>query len=143
MDRKDIMFEVSESEAINNFELMMRVRDSLEKMEMRIATDDFGKGYSGLEQIIKIRPDLIKLDRSLIQDIHTDNPKQAFVTGLVRAAKIAGTTVLAEGVEKWEEAEVLKDMGIKLIQGFLLHRPQAADEILHDLQTQISLESVA
>src|SRR4029077_11524851 len=83
MDRKDIMFEVSETEAINNFDLMMKVRESVKKMDMRIAADDFGRGYSGLEQIIKIKPDLIKLDRTLIQDIHKDQPKQDFVTRLV------------------------------------------------------------
>lgn len=133
MDRKEIMFEVSESEAINNLELMIKVRAALSRMELRIATDDFGRGYSGLEQIIKIKPDLIKLDRSLIQDIHNDHPKQAFVSGLVRAAKISSTVILAEGVEKWQEAEVLKAMGIDLIQGFLLHRPQAVEVIQDDL----------
>lgn len=135
MDRKDIMFEVSETEAINNFELMLKVRDSLSKMDMRIAADDFGRGYNGLEQIIKLKPDLIKLDRSLIQDIHKDKPKQAFVQGLVKAAQISGTTVLAEGVELWEEADVLKAIGIELIQGFLLHRPQHSAVVESDLQT--------
>lgn len=135
MDRKEIMFEVSETEAINNFDLMMKVRESLARMDMRIAADDFGRGYSGLEQIIRIKPDLIKLDRSLIQDIHKDQPKQAFVAGLVKAAQISKSTILAEGVELWDEAAVLKDMGIDLIQGFLLHRPQAADGIQQDLDT--------
>ncbi len=133
MDRKDLMFEVSESEAINNIDLMLKVRENIARMDMRIAADDFGKGYSGLEQIIRIKPDLIKLDRSLIQDIHKDGPKQAFVSGLVKAAQISKTTILAEGVELWEEAEVLKDMGIELIQGFLLHRPQHVDGIHEDL----------
>jgi EAL domain-containing protein (putative c-di-GMP-specific phosphodiesterase class I) len=123
---------------------MMKVRGNLEKMKMRIATDDFGKGYSGLEQVIKIKPDLIKLDRSLIQDIHLDPPKQAFLQGLVTAAKISSSTILAEGVELWEEAQVCKDMGIDLIQGFLLHRPQAAPFIELDLQKQLpKLSSVA
>ena len=137
MDRKDIMFEVSESEAISNFDLMLKVRAQLEKMNMRIATDDFGRGYSGLEQIIRIKPDLIKLDRSLIQDIHNDAPKQAFVSGLIRAAKISCSTILAEGVELWEEAEVLKTLGVDLIQGFLLHRPQAGGLIERDLGLEV------
>ena len=145
MDRKDLMFEVSETEAINNFDLMLKVRQSLEQMQMRIATDDFGRGYSGLEQIIKIKPDLIKLDRSLIQDIHCDLPKQAFVSGLVRAAKISKATILAEGVELWDEAVVLQAMGIDLIQGYLLHRPQASMVIEMDLEEhpEALLDSVA
>jgi EAL domain-containing protein (putative c-di-GMP-specific phosphodiesterase class I) len=137
------MFEVSESEAISNLDLMLKVRESLAKMDMRIAADDFGKGYNGLEQIIRMKPDLIKLDRSLIQDIHKDHPKQAFVHGLVRAAQISKSTILAEGVELWEEAEILKSMGIDLIQGFLLHRPQAAGVIELDLAPQIEGALVA
>jgi len=142
-DRKNIMFEVSESEAISNLELMMKVRESLSRSNMLIAADDFGKGYNGLEQIIRIKPDLIKLDRSLIQDIHNDLPKQAFVGGLVRAAQIARSTVLAEGVELWEEAEVLQHMGIDLIQGFLLHKPQPASQIERDLDLVVDLTEKA
>lgn len=120
-----VMFEVSESEAINNVDLMLQSRNFLESKQMGIAADDFGKGYSSLDRIIKIRPDIIKFDRGMIQDIHLDRVKQAYVQGLVTAAKILNTTILAEGVESWEEAQVLKDMGIELIQGFLFHRPEA------------------
>lgn len=129
-----IMFEVSESEAINNLELMMKSRDHLERHAMGIAADDFGKGYSSLERIIKIRPDVIKFDRSMIQDIDKDQVKQAYVQGLVTAAKFLKTTILAEGVETWNEAKVLKEMGIELIQGFLMHRPQSVQNILQQLE---------
>ncbi len=135
-----IIFEVSESEAINNLDLMMKAREHLQSHSMGIAADDFGKGYSSLDRIIKIRPDIIKFDRGMIQDIDKDPVKQAYVQGLVTAAKILNTTVLAEGVETWNEAEVLKAMGIELIQGFLFHRPEA----LHAIQEQIGIyEAVA
>jgi len=124
-----IMFEVSESEAINNLDLMMKAREHLQSHRMGIAADDFGKGYSSLDRIIKIKPDIIKFDRGMIQDIDKDRVKQAYVQGLVTAAKILNTTVLAEGVETWNEAQVLKDMGIELIQGFLFHRPEAVSLI--------------
>jgi EAL domain-containing protein (putative c-di-GMP-specific phosphodiesterase class I) len=137
-----IMFEVSESEAINNLELMVKSRDHLEKHAMGIAADDFGKGYSSLERIIKIKPDVIKFDRGMIQEIDKDPVKQAYVRGLVTAAKILNTTILAEGVETWNEAQVLKDMGIELIQGFLFHRPQAAKSIFTQLGISEAEESV-
>jgi EAL domain-containing protein (putative c-di-GMP-specific phosphodiesterase class I) len=144
MDCKEIIFEVSEKEAINNFELMLQVREQMERMNMGIATDDFGKGYAGLEQIIRVKPDVIKLDRSLIQDIHLDAPKQAFVIGLVEAARTGNALILAEGVELWEEAILLKEMGIDLIQGFLLHMPQSAELITEDLNTvDQTLDTVA
>lgn len=131
--RKGLMFEVSESEAINNFELMNKSCALLKSLDMRIVADDFGRGFSSLERIIKIKPSIIKFDRSMIENIHMDPIKQAYVQGMVEAAKLIDTTLLAEGVEKWEEARVLKDMGIDLIQGFLLHRPESATRILEDL----------
>lgn len=137
----DIMFEVSESEAINNLDLMMKSREHLEKSKMGIAADDFGKGYSSLERIIKIKPHVIKFDRGMIQDINKDPVKQAYVRGLVKAAKILNTTILAEGVETWEEAEILKDMGVELIQGFLLHRPEEVSRILMQLQIKGAAEN--
>ncbi|NRA68436.1 MAG: EAL domain-containing protein [Pseudobacteriovorax sp.] len=139
----NLMFEVSESEAINNLELMMKSREHLEKNNMGIAADDFGKGYSSLERIIKIKPHVIKFDRGMIQDIHMDPVKQAYVRGLVRAAKILNTTILAEGVELWEEAEVLQEMGVELIQGFLLHRPEEPEVIIEQLEEKEAISTVA
>lgn len=127
--RERLIFEVSESEAISNFELMGQVRDFLRKENIGIAADDFGRGYAGLERVIKIEPDIIKFDRSLISNIHEDPIKHAYVSGLVKAAKMLNTIVLAEGIEKWEEAEVLKELGIELAQGFLFHKPQTKDHI--------------
>ena len=132
--QNQLMFEISESEAISNFDLMIKSRDHLEKHNMHIAADDFGKGYSSLERIIKIKPHVIKFDRGMIQDIDKDEVKQAYVKGLVRAGKILNTTLLAEGVETWEEAEVLKGMGVELIQGFLLHRPQEFEVIMDQIK---------
>jgi len=138
--RQRIIFEISESEAINNYELLLKVRANLTKLNMGIATDDFGKGFAGMERIITMKPDMIKLDRSLVQDIHKDKPKQAMVKGLVDAARMSKTKMLAEGVELWEEAEVLQAMGIELIQGFLLHRPQPVEKILADLGIEKTVE---
>lgn len=140
--RRRLLFEVSESEAISNFELMLKSCEYLNKFNMGIAADDFGKGFSSLERIIRIRPQVIKFDRSIIQEIDKDPIKQAYVSGIVNAAKILGTTILAEGVETWNEAVVLQKMGIDLIQGFLLHRPQTAQSILDQL-AQVRLDTVA
>jgi EAL domain-containing protein (putative c-di-GMP-specific phosphodiesterase class I) len=124
-----VTFELSETEDINNFELLLQVRKHLAKLNFGIAADDFGKGYASLDRVLKIEPDIIKLDRSLVQDIDQDEPKRAFVRGLIEATKISKSKILAEGVETWEEFEVLTSMGIDLVQGFLLHRPQSMDEI--------------
>ncbi len=138
-DREGIIFEVSESEAINNFELMMKVREILRQRRIGVAADDFGRGFAGLERVINIEPDLIKFDRSLIENIHSDPIKQAYVRGLIKAAKLLNATVLAEGVELWEEAEVLQGMGVDLVQGFLFHRPQAVETILEQIEATDSM----
>lgn len=142
-----VIFEVSESEAINNFGLLLNAREKLNHSSKNfgIAIDDFGKGFAGLDRIIKIKPDLIKLDRSLISDIDRDLPKKAFVSGLVSASANTNSIVLAEGVERMEELEVLRDLGIDLIQGFLLHKPQSRQDIEAQLASDSSdeLETVA
>jgi EAL domain-containing protein (putative c-di-GMP-specific phosphodiesterase class I) len=129
-----VIFEVSESEAINNFDLMLKAKESLKKSNMGIAADDFGKGYSSIERVIKIRPNVIKFDRSMITDIHKDPIKRVYVKGLVEAAEILEAEVLVEGVELWEEAAVLKEMGVSLVQGFLFHRPQPVGLIKKQLE---------
>lgn len=129
-----VIFEVSESEAINNFDLLVQAKDKLPRKDFSIAIDDFGKGYAGLDRIIKIQPDLIKLDRSLISDIDQDKPKRAFVKGLISAAKITNSTVLAEGIERIEEFKVLKELGIDLVQGFLFHKPMSKENLQEQLE---------
>ena len=132
-EHMQVTFEVSESEAINNFDLLTNARKRLAKQSYGIAIDDFGKGYAGLDRILKIQPDIIKLDRCLIQNIHEEKSKKAFVAGVVNAARITKSLVLAEGVEEMEELITLKSLDIDLVQGFLLHRPQDINCIHKDL----------
>jgi EAL domain-containing protein (putative c-di-GMP-specific phosphodiesterase class I) len=89
-----------------------------------------------------MRPHLIKFDRSLIQDIHKDPVKLAYVKGLVESARMLKTLVLAEGVELIEELEVLQQMGIDYIQGFLLHRPQDVELIYPQLSAKSTKEKL-
>lgn len=133
-----IIFEVSESEAIENFDLVQEVRADLRHLNIGVATDDFGRDYGGLERIFKIRPDIIKLDRALISNIHLDAPRLAFVAGLVQSVKVIEAATLAEGVELWEEAAALQSIGVELIQGYLLHRPERAESIHESLATETS-----
>ncbi len=132
--RQNIIFEVSESEAVNNFDLMLKVKEQLSKKNVGIAADDFGNGYGSFERIMNIRPEIIKFDRSLIDHIDQDIRRQQFVKGLIDASKSSGMIVLAEGIERWEEIELLQKMGIELVQGFLFHRPSTLEKIMADLK---------
>ncbi len=141
--RKDVVFEISESEGISNLDLMLKVREELKVSGFKMAADDFGQGFAGLENVMALRPDIIKLDRSLITHIDQDVVKQTYVKGLIEASRFLNCTVLAEGVERWEEAAYLKLAGIDLIQGFLLHKPQTVENILDQLAEQHTLKSVS
>ncbi len=141
--RGKIVFEISESERVSNPEKMLKVLDYIAKIGGSIAADDFGKGHGSIERVIKLRPELIKLDRSLVENIHKDATKKIFAEGVVKAANLVNAKVLAEGVELWEEAQCFKDMGVDFIQGFLLHKPQPLEDILPQIsETDVVEEKV-
>ncbi|NDE15983.1 EAL domain-containing protein [bacterium] len=135
--RKGIVFEVSESEDIGNYAKLSEVCDALRGMEIEIAADDFGKGFGGMDRIVKMRPDIVKFDRSLIDGIDRDPARQTFLTSLIAAARMVGAKVLAEGVERVEEARLCQNLGIDFVQGYLLHRPRFPEEILQELDVSI------
>ena len=89
-----------------------------------------------------LKPDLIKLDRILIQDIQDEPGKVAFVKGLVEAARTSNSIILAEGVETIEEFRVCKSLGVDLMQGFLFHRPSSIDLILEDFAKHEKLSEI-
>ena len=89
----------------------------------RIAVDDAGAGYAGLNQVMRVQPDLIKLDRSLIEGVHTDAAKTALIEFFVMFARRVGAGVCAEGIETLEELRTLVNLGVTYGQGFLLGRP--------------------
>ncbi|MGH2868077.1 MAG: EAL domain-containing protein [Solirubrobacteraceae bacterium] len=90
---------------------------------VRFAVDDMGAGYSGLRQITTVRPSYLKLDRSLISAIDTDPDRGALVSALLGYARQTGGHLVAEGVETAAELETLTQLGVKLVQGFYLGRP--------------------
>jgi diguanylate cyclase (GGDEF)-like protein len=89
----------------------------------RIAVDDCGAGYAGLKQLMRAQPDVIKLDRSLIESIHTDKAKTALVEFFVMFARRVGAAVCSEGIETVDELRALVNLGVNYGQGYLLGRP--------------------
>jgi len=140
--KSEIILEISETEMIHNLDLIEKVQSEISGQNIQIAADDFGKAYASLDRVIDMKPNIIKFDRSLIQDIHQDPVKIAYLNGLVQAARIMKTQVLAEGVEKWEELECLQKMGIDFVQGFLLHKPQPVEMVLDQLNIDIDSEEI-
>jgi EAL domain-containing protein (putative c-di-GMP-specific phosphodiesterase class I) len=89
----------------------------------RLAVDDMGAGYSGLRQITNVRPSYLKLDRSLLCDIDGDEEREALVGALAGYSRQVGSMLVAEGIETEGEMQVLRRLGVPLVQGYYASRP--------------------
>ena len=118
-----VVIEITERTAIKDYPKFRERLKALRERGYRFAVDDAGSGYAGLGSIANLEPDFIKLDISLINCIDTNFIKQNLVETMVRFANDQGAQVIAEGVERAEEYETVKALGVHLVQGFFLHRP--------------------
>ena len=122
-DPQRVVIEITERTAIKDYPKFRERLKALRERGYRFAVDDAGSGYAGLGSIANLEPDFIKLDISLINCIDTNFIKQNLVETMVRFANDQGAKVIAEGVERAEEYETVKGLGVHLVQGFFLHRP--------------------
>jgi diguanylate cyclase (GGDEF)-like protein len=122
-DLSEVVIEVTEHEALAEDAAVAEALADLRERGARIAVDDAGAGYSGLQQLAKVRPDIVKLDRNLTQEIHTDPARMVLVESFVRFAGRTGAVVCAEGVETLEELSALADLDVALGQGFAFSPP--------------------
>jgi EAL domain-containing protein (putative c-di-GMP-specific phosphodiesterase class I) len=119
---KNIIFEFTESEQLDTahlFNILRTYRD----MGFRTAIDDFGAGHAGLALLAEFQPDIAKLDMALIRGIDTDSARQKIVKHTVAMLNDLGVTPLCEGIETTGELEALTDLGVNLMQGYLIARP--------------------
>ena len=120
---KQITFEVTERDSIEGLKNFAFNINVLRLMGFKIAVDDTGAGYSSLNTISEIMPDIIKIDRSVIENIDKNSVKESMLKGLLLVAKEAGSLVVAEGIENQEEASVLTRNNVDLAQGNFYARP--------------------
>ena len=125
-DPSRVVIEITERTAIKDYPKFRERLKAFRAMGYRFAVDDAGSGYAGLGSIANLEPDFIKLDISLINAIDTNFIKQNLVQTMVRFADDHNAMVIAEGVERAEEFKTVQELGVHLVQGFFLHRPQSA-----------------
>lgn len=118
VDLTGVVVELTEAHYVPTDQLK-RTAAWLRERGARLAIDDVGTGYAGLERIINLSPDLIKLDRSLVTQLPHDRVCRAMVESLVRFAAHCGASVCAEGIETQEELQVAAELDITVGQGFL------------------------
>ncbi|MFW2600540.1 EAL domain-containing protein [Aliarcobacter butzleri] len=121
---KQITFEIVESEQIENFEKINKFIKDVKSLGCKIAIDDFGTGYSNFSYIAKLNIDIIKIDGSLIKNIHIDKNIQITVSTIVNFAKALNIKTVAEYVHNKEVYECVKNLGIDYSQGYYLHKPE-------------------
>ena len=123
LPRERIVFEIVESESFEDVEHLKRILTYYQSRGVRTALDDVGSGYSSLNTLATLRPDIMKLDMHLIRGIDHDKLKQSIFAGLCRIAGDNGIILLAEGVETPEELAYLRDSRVDLVQGYYFSKP--------------------
>lgn len=119
-----VAIELTEQTPTEDFQLLYNALHHYRDMGFSIALDDLGAGYSSLRLWSELRPDYVKIDRHFIDSIHQDPLKREFVGSILQIARASRAQVIAEGIELAEELAILGDMGVDLVQGYLLGRPQ-------------------
>lgn len=117
-----IIFEFTEEESIDTNHILNILR-SYRAMGFKTAIDDFGAGYAGLGLLSKFQPDIVKLDMALIRDIDTDHVKRTVVRNTLNMLRDLEIEPVCEGIETPDEHDALRDLGVSLMQGYLLAKP--------------------
>lgn len=123
-----LVFELTEQSAVRDFASFRRTLLRLRSLGFRLALDDVGSAYSGLHSIAEIAPDYIKADMSLVRDVHQNSLKRELIATIRRFADQTGIQLIAEGVERAEELEALREVGVRWAQGYLFAPPAPRPE---------------
>lgn len=118
-----LVLEVTEGEVIDDVVRFARTIKAYRAQGLKLAIDDFGAGYSGLNLLAEFQPDILKLDMALLRGIERSGPRQAIVRAILSACIDLGIDVIAEGIETVDEYSWLADEGVELFQGYLFGRP--------------------
>ena len=122
--------EITEHSPVDDYEAVVAVTRRLRRAGIAVSVDDAGAGYASLRHILRLDPDVIKLDIGLVMGLHTDPARQAMTSAMVAFAGETGARLVAEGVEEKAERDVLVARGVRYGQGYLFGRPRPAQEVL-------------
>jgi EAL domain-containing protein (putative c-di-GMP-specific phosphodiesterase class I)/DNA-binding NarL/FixJ family response regulator len=122
-DPERLVLEITEHAAVDDYDELMETLGRLRSTGLRLAVDDAGAGFASLHHILLLRPDVIKLDISLVRDVNQDPVKRALASSLVTFARDIGSTIIAEGIETPAELAALVELGVPWGQGYHLGRP--------------------
>jgi EAL domain-containing protein (putative c-di-GMP-specific phosphodiesterase class I)/GGDEF domain-containing protein len=133
-DPTRVVLEITERTEFTDFDRLCQQTDQLRNMGFQIALDDVGAGLSGLNRIMALRPDWVKLDRALVSEVDREPLQENLLRSLVHFARLSNMAMIAEGIERYEELQALVEMGVGAGQGFFLARP---DPTVHSIDEQV------
>ena len=119
-----VTLEITEGQVIANLNLYRDAMHSFTELGFSFAIDDLGAGYSGLETLATLGASYLKIDMGLVRDLHQKRVNQQVVKAILELGAGVEATVIAEGIETRDEAEALKDLGLRYAQGYLFGRPR-------------------
>ena len=121
--------EIVESVALSDLSKVCAIIDECKALGVKFSLDDFGTGYSSLTYLKQLSVDTLKIDQSFVQNMEQDKDDLAIVRGVIGLAKAFNCTTVAEGMEKWEQASHLKNIGCNIAQGYAIARPMPEEEL--------------
>ncbi|MDT0581558.1 putative bifunctional diguanylate cyclase/phosphodiesterase [Brumicola blandensis] len=134
---QNVQLEITETSLVEIDEQSITILNEIRETGISLALDDFGTGYTAFSQIIKYPIDCLKIDKSFIDDLHSENEvKKTLVKSILAIAKSYKLQTVAEGIEKDEQFKLLKEMGCDSIQGYLLSKPISWEHFKTLLQDQ-------
>ncbi len=122
-DFSRLVFEITEGEDFPDMRLLKSILERYRQEGARVALDDLGSGRTSLSYLAELSPDIVKLDRALIQGLHRSKPAFRLVRSLIAYAHDLGIQVVAEGIEAVDELIAVREAGVDLAQGYYLGRP--------------------
>lgn len=125
-----LVFEITEVAGIRDHDRVRKIAESLRRAGARIALDDLGSGYSGLNSLSLLQPDIVKLDMHLIRQLSTDERTRRLVKHIIEFSRGEGMQVVAEGIETEEERSIVSELGADLLQGYFFSKPKPVEELL-------------
>jgi diguanylate cyclase (GGDEF)-like protein len=134
-----LLLEITESMLMDDIDAKLRVLDRLSDMGLRMAMDDFGTGYSSLAQLTRLPVDVLKIDRSFINDIATSGESRAVVEVVIGLGRALGLKLVAEGVETAAQQLELCGYGCDYIQGYHFYRPLTAPQLVAAMEQQLAI----
>ncbi|MAY34851.1 MAG: hypothetical protein CMN84_01995 [Spongiibacteraceae bacterium] len=130
---ENVVLELSEQYQTEDYSALVSALEAFKQEGFGIAVDDLGAGYAGLKTWSQLQPDFVKIDRHFISGIDKDPIKHEFVRSILTMAQEIKSRVIAEGIETFEELQVLRELGVRYVQGYLLGRPSAIPEITDNI----------